>query len=486
MTLKITAHAVMLAFVLMLVSCLENSQTVTYDDTSVTSFTLGQAKCVRKVYGKDSTYTFSYSASRFPVYIDQYGDTMPTITNKDNPLLFGTDMKHMLVSISTKNNGLAAFRNIEDSLFTIFNPGDSIDLSQPRTLRVLAQNGIDFKDYIVDIVAQEEDADSFTWTRLPDCPAIAAFTQMSTVATGDYIYVLGYNEASTETEKSQLLRSKDGKDWDATGCTLPSGITAAASIMTFENKLYLLDDNKLYTSIDGTTWSAPILPNLPLKTILGGYTYAPDGGSAIREVYAIAADGTFAVSDNDQTWEYDVIENSSYSDNRPFLPVSDWQTTVITSKVNKDVGNIIVIGNAKANAVPGTVVASDTTAVVWHKIADKDSKQWWTYTPVQNDNKKYILPRMESLSAAHYANGIIVIGGKKIDKNSKIYYSPDYGTTWHTVSGLTVPEDFTATASARLIADGNGYFYLIGGGTGIIYKARQNKATWKESQKYFE
>ena len=109
----------MLAVVCLCTSCLSNDdETVTYEDTAVTTFTLGTVRCYRTVKtaaGNDSTYSYTYSASTVPMYIDQINKR---IYNEDS-LVVGTDVSRVLTTIYTKNNGVAMFKNIADDNWTL-------------------------------------------------------------------------------------------------------------------------------------------------------------------------------------------------------------------------------------------------------------------------------------------------------------------------------------------------------------------------------
>lgn len=128
MTLKTYLSAVMLAVAFLCTSCLNSDdEVVTYEDTAVTAFTLGTVKCYRTVKtasGRDSTYSYTYSASTLPVYIDQINNR---IYNEDS-LTVGTDVSRVLTSISTKNNGVALLRNLTDDNWTLYSSSDSLTI----------------------------------------------------------------------------------------------------------------------------------------------------------------------------------------------------------------------------------------------------------------------------------------------------------------------------------------------------------------------
>jgi len=156
----------MLVAVLMLPSCLGSDDDVTvYDDVAITSFTLGTLnRYVTKTLsdGSDSTYKVTYAGSAYKVAIDQMGFR---IFNVDS-LPVGTDVKHVVCTMVTRNNALITIKSMtSDSLFT-YSSTDSIDFSQPRTFRVFSTDGLYYRDYVVSISARQYAAGSLLWTAM--------------------------------------------------------------------------------------------------------------------------------------------------------------------------------------------------------------------------------------------------------------------------------------------------------------------------------
>ena len=99
----------LLSVMLVCVSCLGDNETqTTYpEDAAITSFTLGTLKqyvTTKAKNGSDSTYTKSITGSNYKVYIDQINRK---IYNPDS-LPFGTDVKHVLCTVASKNSGTIA------------------------------------------------------------------------------------------------------------------------------------------------------------------------------------------------------------------------------------------------------------------------------------------------------------------------------------------------------------------------------------------
>lgn len=475
MTSKITLSAVMLAVICLFTSCLSNdNETVTYDDAAVTTFTLGTVRCYRTVKSydgkRDSTYSYTYSASTTPVYIDQVNKL---IYNEDS-LTVGTDLSRILVTIGTKNNGVALIKNVDDDQWMYYSSADSIDFSTERTLRVVSSDGVNTTDYKVNIVRHNEYADSVSWQQMPANQTLGTFTSMKAIQAGDAVYVLGTDAA----DDTKLLKTTDGATWRE--CTLPvtSGM-AEASMANVNDVLTVYANGNIYSTTDGMQWNA-LTPNITLKTLVGGCK---------TEMYALATDGTMLVStDNGATWTADAMESNQYVDNTGNMPVVDITLLAGNTRTNSEIQRATMIGR-KADAATGDVA---NNVVVWNKVVDADVPQTWTYTNVADENKNYRLPEIKNVTVANYADGILLLGDTVTDNTLEskptMYYSPDYGATWHKQSGMTTPKNVTGAKSSVIVADGKGFFYVIATNPDateaddrcIIWKGKKNSILWKK------
>ena len=153
---------------LLMTSCLksdDSSEIIYYNDTAITDFTLTTVN--RYVHtisksGKDSVYKKTLSE---PVEfnIDQY---KRLIYNTDS-LYADTDLKHVLISITTKNSGVAVIKSLtSDSLKTILST-DSLDFSQPREIRVYAQSGNVYRTYQVTLNKHQVSTNKLMWEQMP-------------------------------------------------------------------------------------------------------------------------------------------------------------------------------------------------------------------------------------------------------------------------------------------------------------------------------
>ena len=153
---------------LLMTSCLnsdDSSDITYYNDTAITAFTLTTVN--RYIHttsksGKDSVYKKALSE---PVefYIDHKNQL---IYNADS-LYADCDLKHVLVGISTLKSGVVVLKSlISDTLFT-YSSTDSLDFSQPREVRVYAQDGSDYRAYRVIVNKHQMVTDKLLWKQMP-------------------------------------------------------------------------------------------------------------------------------------------------------------------------------------------------------------------------------------------------------------------------------------------------------------------------------
>ena len=156
----------LLAVIMSLTSCLgsDDSEVTTYDDMAIKSFTLGKLNRylhTKTSAGLDSVYKETYTASSYKMNINQLKHT---ISNADS-LLIGTDLAHIICSVTTANNGRVYLKSLTSDSVRYFSSGnDSVDFTQPRTFRVFATDGSGYRDYTVSLYVRSQEAGKFSWT----------------------------------------------------------------------------------------------------------------------------------------------------------------------------------------------------------------------------------------------------------------------------------------------------------------------------------
>ena len=209
--------------IVLMASCLKSDEdTVTlYNDAVITGFTLGTmnkyVNATKTTY-TGSTYSFSINQNVATNIFKDVTCIGRSIYNNDS-LPLGTDLKHVLCTITTLNNGITIIENIDEpNVYSYYSSSDSIDFTQPRKFRVFSSDGSVFNDYYVSVDAHQEDGNEFVWKLMDD-------------------------------------------NWTAVpdALPLPAGIKQLLGGSTTE-KYALSTDNKLMVSRDnGTTWQEDVV-----------------------------------------------------------------------------------------------------------------------------------------------------------------------------------------------------------------------------------
>ena len=202
--------AVLLSASVTLSSCLKSEETsvTLYDDMAITSFTLGTLNRYTTVTssstGNDTTVKTTVTGSTYPMSIDHVGCKI----YNQKPLPKGTDTKHVICTINTRNNGVVYRKNVDSDTLTYHAATDSVDFSQPRLFRVFATDGSGSRDYIVTLNVDDETGTTFEWTLKGTTADTADFAARQLYAEGDTV-VLG----SREAEPDWANEPKDEDDW---------------------------------------------------------------------------------------------------------------------------------------------------------------------------------------------------------------------------------------------------------------------------------
>jgi len=169
-----------------LTSCLKDDDDEAgsaYSDTAVTYFTLGTLNRYTHTTsstGSDSIVKTSVTGSDYRMTIDQLNHRIYNVQE----LPTGTDVKHVICTITTKNSGVVALQSMVSDSLQWYSAADSIDFSVPRTFRVYAGDGSGYRDYEVSLNVSGSKGTTFIWTHV------------GTVEMPDYLPCL---EASADT-----------------------------------------------------------------------------------------------------------------------------------------------------------------------------------------------------------------------------------------------------------------------------------------------
>ena len=462
---QIKDFCMLLAGMIIIASCSssENSQATLYSEASITAFSLVKMnRYVEQVddEGNVKTVKSSYTASGYKFVIDQI---KREIYNPDS-LPAGTDAAHALCSVSTYRNSTALFKDEkEEDTYYIYTSTDSVDLSKPRTIRVLSSDGNGYSDYTLKVNVHQQNANDFEWKKTDDFGELQYANAIKAFYYDSDFYLFCDLDG-----KTQIFYSEDGNNWTRKSTTFSS--EACNNVAKTLTGLYVLDNGVIYESTTGDNWD-PITDYLteePLKQLIGASSF---------EIYALSESNHILFSmDLGRTWLSEV-----YDDVEHLLPTEDIAMVCTPVNMADDTEQILMVGNRAASQFP-----DDKYAVLWRKIVDYGwDAPWavWNYMD-RGGKEEYNMPRYTNINLLPYEDGIIVFGmpdsNSKEEPYSTILQSRDSGITWKKNNAYYMPSfDQTPTLVASVV-DENDYIWLFcaGANSGEIWKGRLNRVSW--------
>lgn len=459
MSNKHSIATIILAAMTLLSSCIKDEEVTVnyYNDVAVTTFSLGNIK--HTVYTKkktdptqDSSYVETISYSRYPFHIDNANSR---IYNTDS-LLSNTEIAKSLAKISVKNAGYMAWKDLEGDTYTEFASTDTIDLSQPRTLRVVANDNSWYKDYTVTVLMHTEGADSLYWEPKGSDAAIARLSGIRGIRIADRLIVYGTENGSA---KAYTSSTGDGMSWQEllTGSGTPVSMTANST-----KGFALMSDGTVCSSTDGVNWSYET-SNAGMRQLVAAST---------SELYAVG-EGAQIITFNlkDRTGKTETLDGIF-----PTKDIQGYTTQLIT---NPEMERVSLFGNND----------TEKSMIAWVKIVDnndpKKSQKWAYQTP--DNASKHQAPALEDARVAAYGTGALLFGGKGINENEEtayenIRFSPDNGKNWWTKWSNTqmyLPEGFYKTANSTAVINDGRHFWIVCGGTGQVWKGHITTFSWQ-------
>ena len=459
--------AVILSALFVLTSCLgdDDDDTVYPSDAAITAFSLGTLnRYITKTSstGADSVVKSTVSGSSYRLYIDQINRT---IYNPDS-LPYGTDVKHVVCSIVSKNSGTVLIKSlISDTLF-YYSSTDSIDFSEPRRIAVNSLDGKNFVYYTVNINVHKEEADTFYWQNIATLPDITSVKGMKAIPNGGRIFLFCSGE---NTGGIYSTPATDGANWSlmAWNLNMPVPANVAENVVAMKNSIYLYANGLILRSTDGMNWETTGQAELHrLVAASSTKLYALDEG-----------DNLISSSDEGVTWVNEQLDTTS-----SLLPTTDLSFICTPSRVDEDTEIITLIGNRSEGDYPG-----DTQAQVWSKIVDysifSTHDPWMYVNP--NDMASRMLPRLSSLTIVNYDKGIIAAGGKgrgacQEEGFQHFYYSNDGGVYWNHSATCFFPEGFECGDVFTMAKDSDNYLWLFCGQSGQVWKGRKGAYSGEE------
>lgn len=454
MTKKLSSLFIIFLSMMAMTSCLGTSEdnTIYYDDTAITAFSLGTLNITRHVKTKDglrdSSIKSTYKADSYRFNIDQINHL---IYNTDS-LPYGTDAAHILATITSKNSGTVVFMlkdvSGRDSV-VYYKANDSINFKRPVKLRVYNMKASAYREYTVKVNIHQESGDEFKWgaTSVYD---LELASQSKFINNNGTMYLFAGNVGSTVGYKY------NGSQWQILTFNIPLNTVALANLITQNGVMYTLQNGNIISSTDGENWNN-VASSASLNRLIG---------ASPKSIYALTNNGISISKDHGITWTKDSLD-----DDVSKLPDTDINFVCLPTNANSLVYNMVLIGN------------KNNKTVIWSKDEENNNnikgQPWSFYT--EDGSNRLKLPLLHHLQVISYDGGLFAIG----DHLTKFYYSPDNGLTWTINKDYPLPEGFNGSATVAMGCNDSNVIFVTQTGSDKVYTARRARLGWETSKKVF-
>ncbi|MDO5572182.1 MAG: DUF6242 domain-containing protein [Bacteroidales bacterium] len=382
--------------------------------------------------------------------IDQYGiledgRMVGQIYNADS-LPVGTKVSKLLAEMTFNSpKKVMLYTSAKDSVE--YSSTDSIDFSNPVTMKVTAYNNINVKYYTLKVNVHKQVGDSIDWQNFVSEPLSNAgiISSQKAVSFNGNVYWFVVNELNQNL--LYTAAADDLKNWNRSTLTISGNPSMnLLSLKVFENAMYMLSENgNLYKSTNASTWNI-VNTGKKFVNLIGSYTYS----LSEKQFIGLVKDGEkiyFSYSNDGENW----ANNGEISSTFPISGYTDGAqySGGTASTVN---GLVIVGGRYQNGYLSNYTWAYDGNNWASFKPGPFMGLEGATLVTYEND------PR--------YSNTFwLLIGGKtNLGYTNNIYYSSNKGVSWSLVSEkFTFPSSHQARGFSSVYVDSNFFINLFGG-----------------------
>lgn len=425
-------------------------------NASITSFSIADQIVTyypgKTSLGVDTTLSVAVQGSDYPFVINQMDGL---IYNQDS-LPIGTDISKVVVSITADTYGIYIVAETD----SLWEETDSLDFNKPIQFKILSETGVFGRTYKAEINVHKQDPDSLVWNKIPSNLSTNIQAQKAVYANNN-IYIFAEQESQTAMTMTSI---SDGKTWSTLqNIDIPTKADYT-SAMAWDDKLYILANNELYTSENGLNWSKVNTQQTFSKLL-----------ACSDKMFGIDTDNHYVSSQNGIEWEQHSLMPDNY-------PTSDYSFVSYPLATNSQIERMVLIGKDATENV------SDTITVVWSQLNTED--EWTALTFEENE---FACPKLENASIIRYNNRLYTFGGAKkylgleiVTPFQYFFESYDNGITWNTVTKKVMfPKEFKelyqeAKGNYSYIVDDNQFIWIMWSQTGEVWRGRINKFGFKK------
>ena len=372
--------------------------------------------------------------------IDQQQGETGYIYNYDS-MAYQTIIKDKVIVTYTSGAGTNNVLNVTNGDSIFVQTGDSIDISQPLTLKVYALDGATVKQYHVQLNIHQVDPDSMQYSKVASGLPFLQTEDTKTIVLNNQF--LTYSKINNQI---QLYSSSDAVHWTQEAL---SGLPANAVIKGIQSNgnqaFAYTDDGDLYvrSNPDADQWDLANKPaEIKVISILGYLNAGANQQEGLCLVVETGGINTFAFTEDFTQWDYD--STTPVPDDFPLYDSPSYSYQLMYLQ------RVLIFGGTSLNGDIQNSVWSTQNGLYWAKLTG-------------NEN---VFPQLQGANVVFYNNEFWLINGKTNDGfNINIYYSVDGGVTWQIKEEKTqTPEEYTPRSDASLVmSNDNKYFYIIGG-----------------------
>lgn len=412
MRIKSLLSAILIFFTsFAIISCLGNDDTYEYSsDDTIRAFELDTIYGVKYAFTIDQINNRIFNVDSVPFTADTIIDKILITTLSASGYVFSGD--------------------------TLLITTDSLDLTktmeEPLELKVYAPDGINFRDYKVEVRIHKQDPDTLIWKKMNDSFSAGSVRgEQKAVILGEKILVFSSN---TEVYTASL---NNGTVWNKEGniIGLPGNINLS-SILEFKGNLYAVTtDGKIFSSdTTGTTWQEDTrLSGKGIETLIVGF---PDAIAGIKKEEGVLS---FCVTNGDLS---DWKTGKEVPENFPSKSIS---STIY--KTNTGVWKALITGETPGMETDRTTPWFSMEGTSWADLQ----------APAATSDTVFHAPYMKQPSIIRYNDLFYTFGG---DFSS--FHASVEGIVWGEIKKKVLfPAEFKGRTNYSMVVDKDGFIWMI-------------------------
>lgn len=380
------------------------------------------------------------------------------VWNKDS-MLYGTDLHRVVPRFVFAATPSASSLIFPDTV-CLLTGYDTLDFTKtPIYLSIRSADKANTKVYEIRPTVHQQDPDLYTWTKIFDGFGVQEDAEQRVVEqNGDFVMIV------SNGFELRVYRSPDGADWSAP--TAPVGLPAGTKvrqIISDGETLYYAQEQTIYTSEDGITWT-PTPVGTEVVTMLLYWN---------EEVWVLTRkDKQYELG----TFSAGVLLMSGLKPTDEF-PVSDFATICFHSPN----------GRERAMILGGFAENGKSLNTRWHLEYSEHPYPDGQYRMEEFSIDRPQFSSMTGISVVWYNDRMLLFGGvddKMTYFGRDILVSTDEGLTWTKADTAKnqLPEVYQARQKQSAIVRDNN-IYLFGGQDrhttySDVYRGRLNSIDW--------